>query len=66
MRYGEVGSAEGDRIVDEMVSGDFSGGMYTISGLAAATPYTVEVAAETSAGTGPYSEAIVNETRQSK
>ena len=56
MQYGEVGRAEGERTVDEMVSGDFSGGMYTISGLSAATPYTVEVAAETSAGTGPYSE----------
>ena len=62
MRYGEVESVEGERTVDEMVSGDFSGGMYTISGLSAATPYTVEVAAETSAGTGPYSEPVNIET----
>ena len=59
VQYGEVGSAEGERTVHEMVSGDFSGGMYTISGLSAATPYTVEVAAETSAGTGPYSDLQV-------
>ena len=66
VRYGEVGSAEGERTVVEMVSGDFSGGMYTISGLSAATPYTVEVAAETSAGTGPYSEPVNIETPDSE
>ena len=55
MRYGEVGSSEGDRSV-EMVSGDSSGGMYDISGLSAATVYTVEVAAVNSAGTGVYSD----------
>ena len=66
MQYEEVGSAEGERTVDEMVSGDFSGGMYTISGLSTATPYTVEVAAETSAGPGPYSEPVNIETPDSK
>ena len=66
VRYGEVGSAEGERTVDEMISGDFSGGMYTISGLSAATPYTVEVAAETSAGTGPYSQPENIETPDSE
>ena len=40
------------------VSGDSSGGMVTISGLAAATMYTVEVAAETSAGPGMYSDPV--------
>ena len=53
VRYGKVGSAEGERTV---VSGDFSGGMHPISELSAATTYTVEVAAETSAGPGPYSD----------
>ena len=64
VRYGEVGSAEGERT--EMVSGDFSGGTYTISGLSPATAYTVEVAAETSAGTGPYSEPVNIETPDSE
>ena len=40
------------------VSGDFSGGMYVISGLIPSTTYSIQVAAETSAGTGPYSAAI--------
>ena len=40
------------------VSGDSSGGMYVISGLMLSTTYFIQVAAETSAGTGPYSEAI--------
>ena len=40
------------------VSGDSSGGMYVISGLMPSTTYSIQVAAETSAGTGPYSTAI--------
>ena len=40
------------------VSGDFSGGMYVIFGLMPSTYYSIQVAAETSAGTGPYSRAI--------
>ena len=48
------------------VSGDSSGGMYVISGLMPSTTYSIQVAAETSNGTGPYSAAIVNETRRSK
>ena len=40
------------------VSGDSSGGMYVISGLMPSTTYSIEVAAETSVGTGPYSAAI--------
>ena len=40
------------------VSGDSSGGMYVISGLMPSTTYSIEVAAETSVGTGPYSTAI--------
>ena len=52
-----MGSAEGDRSV-EMVSEDSSGGMYDISGLSAATRYTIEVAAVNRAGTGLYSGAI--------
>ena len=51
VRYGVNGTAEGDR----KTTGDSSGGMYTISGLSAATEYTVEVAAVNSAGVGVYS-----------
>ena len=48
MRYGEVGSSD---LSEKMVSGDSSGGMATISDrLTIITKYTVEVAAETSAG----------------
>ena len=57
LRYGIQGSAEGDRTV-EMTTGDSSGGIHTISGLSAATEYTVEVAAVNSAGTGVYSDPI--------
>ena len=55
MRYGVQQSA--DRTV-EMATGDSSGGMYTISGLSAATEYTVEVAAVNSVGVGVYSDPI--------
>ena len=65
VQYKVVGSAEGERTV-KMASEDFSGGIYTISGLSAATEYTVEVAAENSAGTGAYSGPVVSETPQSK
>ena len=40
------------------VSGDYSGGMVTISGLSPATMYTVEVAAVNSAGPGMYSGPV--------
>ena len=60
VRYGEVGTSE--RTVVEMVSGDSSGGMTTISGLTKETVYTVEVAAETSAGTGVYSDPVIFQT----
>ena len=60
VRYGEVGTSE--RTVVEIVSGDSSGGMTTISGLTKETVYTVEVAAETSAGTGVYSEPVIFQT----
>ena len=55
MRYGVQQSAE--RTV-EMVTGDSSGRIYTISGLSAATEYTVEVAAVNSASVGVYSDPI--------
>ena len=61
VRYGVQGSAEGDRTV-KMATGDSSGGMYTISGLSAATVYTVEVAAVTSVGTGVYSDPTTVDT----
>ena len=54
VRYGVQGSGEGDRTV-EMASGDSNGGTHQISGLSAATVYTIEVAAVNSAGTGDYS-----------
>ena len=66
VQYGEVGSAEGERTVVEMVSGDFSGGMYKILGLIPFATYSIQVAAETSAGIGPYTDALINRTRQSK
>ena len=60
VRYGVQGSDEGDRTV-QMASGDSSGGMYQISGLSAATVYTIEVAAVNIAGTGNYSSAMIAE-----
>ena len=44
------------------VSGDSSGGMYVISGLMPSTTYSIQVAANNSAGTGPYSRTILNQT----
>ena len=44
------------------VSGDSSGGMYVISGLMPSTTYSIQVAAETSAGTGPYTSPLTIET----
>ena len=40
------------------VSVDSSGGMTTITGLSPSTTYSIQVAAETSAGTGVYSLAV--------
>ena len=66
VRYGVQGTAKGDRTV-KMAIGDSSGGMYTISGLSAATVYTVEVAAVNSAGIGVYSDPpVIIETLPSK
>ena len=42
------------------VSGDSSGGMYVISGLMPSTTYSIQVAAETSVWTGPYT-AVMNQ-----
>ena len=58
VRYGEVGTSEGERRV-EVASGD---SMTTVSGLTKETVYTFEVAAETSGGTGVYSEPLTIET----
>ena len=57
VRYGVNGTAEGDRTVKNS-TGDSNGGMYTISGLSAATVYTVEVAAVNSVDIGVYSSPI--------
>ena len=62
VQYGEVGSGSTQTMP---VSGG-SATEATISGLMSSTNYSVQVAAETSAGTGPYSDAIINETRRSK
>ena len=64
VRYGELESSE---LSVAMVSGDSSGGMITISdGLAIKTKYKVEVAAETSAGIGDYSDPLTFETPDSE
>ena len=57
VRYGEVGSAEGERTV-EMVSNRQA----TISDLTPSTEYTVSVAAINSAGTGVYSYEVIQKT----
>ena len=62
VRYGEVGIGEGDRTI-MTVSGDSSGGMYTITGLSTGTEYTVEVAAKTTAGTGVYSHQVSSNSK---
>ena len=62
VRYEEVGTSEGERRV-EVASGD---SMSTVSGLTKETVYTVEVAAETSGGTGVYSEPLTIETPDSE
>ena len=61
VRYGEEGSSGETRSV-QMVSGDSSGGMTTVSGLTKETVYTVQVAAVTSSGTGAYSDLLISET----
>ena len=55
-------SSEGEKMV-EMASGD---SMTTVSGLTKETVYTVEVAAETSGGTGVYSKPLTIETPDSE
>ena len=65
VRYGEEGSSEEARSV-QMVSGDSSGGMTTVSGLTKETVYTVQVAAVTSSGTGNYSQLQTIETPNSE
>ena len=57
LRYGEEGSSE-----VQMVSGDSSGGVATVSGLTRETVYTVQVAAVTSGGTGVYSDPLMIQT----
>ena len=58
VRYGQVGTSEEERRVGDS--------MTTVSGLTKETVYTVEVAAETSGGTGVYSEPLTIETPDSE
>ena len=60
VRYGEMGSGS-----TQTVSGEDSI-MTTISGLTKETVYTVEVAAETRAGTGVYSLPLTIKTPDSE
>ena len=60
VQYEVMGS--GNTQIKKMVSGDSSGGMTTISGLAAATMYEYQVAAMTGAGTGQYSTSMTTLT----
>ena len=48
------------------ISGDSSGGMTTITGLTPSTTYYIQMAAETSAGTGVYSDPLTTETPDSE
>ena len=63
VQYEEVG---GESTPTMRVSGNYSGGIATVSGLTAATAYTVQVAAETIAGTGVYSLPLRVDTPDSK
>ena len=60
VRYGEVGSAEGETII-QMVEGDMDR-QATISELTPSTEYTISVAAVNSAGTGVYSNVFCQRT----
>ena len=62
VQYGEMMS--GNKQTLSVSGGDVT--EYTISGLKSSTTYSIQVAAETSAGTGPYSDTITNETYQSE
>ena len=62
IQYGEKRS--GNKQTLSVSGGDVT--EYTISGLNSSTTYSIQVAAETSAGTGPYSDTIINETYQSE
>ena len=54
VQYGEVGS--GSTQLQTMPVSGGSATEATISGLMSSTTYSIQVAAETSAGTGPYSD----------
>ena len=60
VRYGEIGSTEGERTL-QMVEGDMDR-QTTISGLTPSTEYTVSVGAVNSAGTGVYSDEKIQQT----
>ena len=62
VQYEEVGSGSTQTTP---VSGG-SATEATISGLISSTNYSIQVVAKTRAGTGPYSDAVINKTHQSK
>ena len=62
VRYGEVGTSEGER----RVKMDSSKLRTLICGLTKETVYTVEVAAVTVAGIGMYSDPLIFETPNSE
>ena len=64
VRYGVVGSAEGDRSVEMAPGGESR--QTTISGLQVLTTYSIQVAAVNSAGIGMYSNVIMSRTQPSK
>ena len=57
IRYGEVGNAEGERTLQMVLNR-----RTIISGLTPSTEYTVSVAAINSAGTGVYSDEVIQQT----
>ena len=63
VRYGEVGASEGERNVKMATEDQMT---ILLCGLTKETVYTVEVAAETSAGTGVYSDPITIQTPDSE
>jgi len=64
LRYGEASS---DQREEEMIPGTGDeGGMYTITGLTPYTDYSIEVAAFSGSGTGPFATTSVETLQDSE